>query len=288
MVYTKKKYSKSSAATRIQRNFRRFRARKYASRYNKARTFQSRVSHAVLKKEPMQYSIFGKDQEGVSQAPFIFASISNINYSREDTNPMYYRSSEKVKPINLHMNFRLEAQDTPYNQVVVMMVRHKRSGRINDSDLQASFGPAVLGAETTLDDRPFLPSTATPNSSCANMTGTSLTAKPEMLAGLMNPKVVDVCWTKSFFVQPQWRASSGSTDTNYLAGQTYPQVKEFEVNYKFPKDIWKYPHQPTGGTAAEFPYNNKCYHILAWSDSVSGTSHPKLSANFRLSFKDID
>ncbi len=271
------------AARRIQRAFRKYRARRYSTK-----KLSTAVSKITLKKEPVQYSIFAKDQVGISQTPFVFANISNINFDRDNTNPTFYRSSSKVKPLNLHMNFRIEAQDAPYNQVTVMMVRHKRSEAIVNSDIGGT-GPAG-GAVTDQYDKPFLPSTLTPNSSCANMTGISTSAKPDMLAQLMNPKVVDVMWTKSFFVQPQWRGvGGGATATSYQGGQTYPMIKEFDINHRWsPKELWKYQHQPAGGTNADFPYNNKCYHILAWSDSVTGTVHPQLSCQFRLSFKDLD
>lgn len=276
-------YGRRTAARKIQRAYRKTRKPKTVS----TRRFTARVNRAVLKKEPVQYSIFAKDQVGISQSPFVFANISNIAFDRDNTNPTYYRSSSKVKPLNLSMNFRIEAQDAPYNQVTVMMVRHKRSDAIVDADVQNST-PAG-GALTDENDKPFLPSTLTPNGSCANMTGISTSAKPEMLAKLMNPKVVDVLWTKTYFVQPQWRATGGgATATSYNAGVTYPMIKEFEVNYKFRKDIWKYKHQAAGGTNPDFPYNNKCYHVLAWSDSVTGSLHPLLSCQFRLSFKDID
>lgn len=275
-----------AAASTLQRAWRRRRFRTN-NRYKKNRFFNRRVNNAVLKKEPVQYSIFAKDQVSISQIPIVYANISNINYDRDNTNPTFYRSSAKCKPLNLHMNFRIEAQDSPYNQVTVMMVRHKRSDPIVDADLTPS--PPGTGALTNAYDKPFLPSTLTPNSTCADMSGISTTAKPHMLAQLMNPKVVDVMWTKSFFVQPQWRATGGgAAATTFLAGQTYPEIKEFEVNHKFTKDIWKYQHQAAGGTSADFPYNNKSYHILAWSDSVIGTAHPLLSCQFRMSFKDLD
>lgn len=278
-------YRRGQAARRIQAAFRRYRKKRSYKKKRYSTRFNRRVQNVVLKKEPVQYSIFGKDQTDVSQAPAIFASISNIKYERDSTNPTFFRSSSKVKPLNLHMNFRIEAQDAPYNQVVVMMIRHKRSDPIANADMQTALG----GAITSQYDKPFLPSTLAPNGSVANMSGLSTTAKPDFLAGLMNPKVVDVMWSKSFFVQPQWKATGGgATATSYVAGNTYPMIKEFEVNHKFTKDIWKYKHQPAGGQSADFPYNNKCYHIIAFSDSVAGTSHPKLSGQFRLSFKDLD
>lgn len=163
------------------------------------------------------------------------------------------------------------------------MVRHKRS----DPILAADLSPAIGGALTNQYDKPFLPSTLTPNDSAANMNGISTTARPSFLAELFNPKVVDVMWTKSFFVQPQVKSGGNPTITSNL-GVTYPMVKEFEINQKFGKDIWKYQHQAAGGTNPDYPYNNKCYHILAWSDSVVGSTHPQLSAQFRLSFKDLD
>lgn len=284
MPYTKhgkpdRRY-RQSAARKIQAAFRRRMKRKQQSRVSR-----QTVTRALIAKEPVQYSIFGKDSTNISQTPVIFANISNMNFDRDNANPTFYRSSSKVKPLNLNMKFRIDAQDAPYNQVTVCMVRHKRSTEIVNADIQGGLG----GALTDAYDKPFLPSTLAPNSSAANMTGTSATARPELLTGLMNPKVVDLIWSKSFFVQPQWKATGGGpTATSYVAGNTYPMVKEFEVNHKFTNDTWKYQHQAAGGTVASFPYNNKCYHILAWSDSVIGTSHPTLSGNFRLSFKDLD
>lgn len=283
MPYTKhgrpdRRY-RHSAARKIQAAFRRRRTR------NTRKVSHQTVTRALIAKEPVQYSIFGKDAINVSQTPNIFANISNMNFSRDDTNPTYFRSSSKVKPLNLNMRFRLEAEDPPYNQITICMVRHKRSTEIVAADIQGGLG----GALTNAYDKPFLPSTLAPNSSAANMTGVSATARPDLLAGLFNPKVVDVMWAKSFFVQPQWRGiGGGATASTYQGGMTYPQIKEFEVNHKFSNDTWKYEHQAAGGTTATFPYNNKCYQILTWSDSVVGSSHPQVSAQFRLSFKDLD
>ena len=266
---------------------RRTAARKIQSAWRKRRSFKMRnknftrkVNKAVLSKEPMQYNIFGK-QSALSQVPIVLASFSNLFFDRSSANQLYFRTSTKVKPYNLHLDFRFDAVDSPYNVITVALVRHKRSEEITNADLTPS-APAT-GALTNQNDKPFLPSTLAPNSSVANMTGISTQAHPEMLASLLNPKVVEVIWTKSVVLQPQWTQSDGRP-----AGNTYPMTKMLSKNIKFKPQIWKYQTQADGDTTATFPYNNKCYQILAWSDSVSGTSHPTVNMNTRLSFKDLD
>ena len=104
---TLKRYTRNKAATLIQAAFRGTRARKNMQRKIQYRNRQ--INRALLKKEPVQYSIFGKDSVNISQTPILFANISNMTFDRDNTNPTYYRSSSKVKPMNLHAVFRIEA-----------------------------------------------------------------------------------------------------------------------------------------------------------------------------------
>lgn len=271
------RFSRSSAASRIQRAWRR---RKYCGPTRPTRSFVTRVTNACLKKDPVQYRLFGVETT-ISQQPMILQNISDLKYHIALSNPQWYRTSPKIRPLNLNCTFRLTAQDSPYNQIVIMFVRHRRSTPIVAADIQSGGG-----ALTTEIDKPFLACTPNtdqiPNNAPVNMTGTNTDAFPAALANMMNPKVVEVLWTKVVELSPQERLTDGTG----LTGQVFPPMKTFEYNHKFGNDIWKYQYDVTN--EENFPYNNKCYQFLAWSDSVNLSSHPEVNLCCRLSFKDID
>lgn len=279
-----------TAASRIQRAWR-------ARRRGNYKGFVRKVNRAVMSRDPVQYRLFSTNLVGptggnaykvVSQTPQILLDISDVKFNNENANLKYVRTSQKMKPMNLHLNFTVLPQDFPYNRVSVALVRHKRSVPIEPADIQG----AVSGALTTEDDKPFLPctnATATnvfPNDIGCNMTGLNATADPFILNSLgWNPKVVDVIKTWNITVQNKDQL----TDGNGFTGVTYPYIKSWEYNHKF-KEIWKYENNTSrdDNTESFWPYNNKCYQIIAFSDSVAGSSHPTISCAARLSFKDLD
>ena len=292
---------RNTAAARIQRAWRRNRFRKgyRMARYKK---FARRVNAITLRKDPTQYRLFSTNDTsatpdtayvGISQTPIVLLNLSDLKFNNENTSAKYVRTAPKVKVMNMLLRMSILAQDSPFNRVSVALVRHKRTEPILNADIQAALG----GALTTQNDKPFLPSTTAtnnntqPNDIGCNMTGLNPGANPFVLNSLgWNPKVVQVVKKWDVIVQPQWRAiAGGDTPTSYQAGQTYPLIREIEYNHSF-NEVWKFPSKTSTNNLTEsfFPYNNKCYSLIAFSDSVSGSSHPAISAHVRLSFKDLD
>lgn len=262
---------RARSARTIQQAWRRRKARK------KTGNFTKRVQVAVQRGEPIQYRLYGVDRQPVSQAPQVVMNISNIKTSTENANQMYLRTSRKIKPIGITFRFRVDMQDAPFNQVCWALVRHKRSEPLLSTDLNNG-----VGALTTASDKPFLPldDAGNYNENVTNMTGTSNFAHPSMLLKYFNPKVVDVVKTWTANVQP----------VSQLPGlQNWGPYYECDYHHTFHKnDVWKYPEIREGAVTTPFPYNNKCYSIVGWSDSVTISSHPTLSIATRFTFKDID
>ena len=253
------------AASRIQRRFRKYRASK----------FTKKVARAALSRDPVQYRLYGVDREPASQNPAVLMNISNIKANNGDTNPMYVRTAQKIKPINLNLRFRVDSQDAPFNQVCIALIRSKRSTPVTDALLNAGNGPI-----TNASDRPFLQlnDPTNYNTNVTNMTGLSNFAHPSMLLEFFNPKVVQVIKTWTVNVQP----------TTQTPNQNYPPFREWSYNHRFKGEIWKYPEMRPDTTVTDFPYNNMCYTLVYWSDSVAQTSHPAVTASARFSFKDLD
>ena len=286
--YVKKYASRRRAAMTIQRRWRR---RKYV----KSKNFRSRVNRAVLSYDPQQYYLRAiTNQTAVTQSPFSY-DLTGLHYDVSPNaipNPKYHRSSNKIKVQNLQLNFRITAGKDLYNKVTLMLVRHKRSTPILQTDIQETVGGQDI-PRLTGNDLPFLP---VMNNSPAGanfnfnfgVTPTGI-ADTEALACFTNPKVVDVLWTKSVMVQPKQFSSAtpGAVNPTFPSGFTFQ--KHFSINKKL-NEIWKYPQPPADSTGNDlFPYNNKCYSIIAVSDSLStSTSHPILDLTMRLSFKDLD
>lgn len=271
------------------------------TRLAKSKTFKRAVTTVEQNNNPMQYRLFSSNDTtttpdnpfvGISQTPFILMNLSNVKFNNENANLKYCRTSPKMRPINLHINMTVLGQDSPYSRVCLALVRHKRAQPIVLADIVAGAG---VGALTTANDKPFLPCTnATadntfPNDIGCNMeTGLNTHANPVALNSLgWNPKVVDVIKTWNVTLQVKDRLTDGSG----VIGITYPLIKEIEYNHRFPKDEeWRFENRtsPNDLTEFKFPYNNKCYQLIAFSDSIAGTTHPTVSVHCRLSFKDID
>ena len=255
------------SASKIQKAWRKRRAN---------RNFTRNVQTAVLRGDPVQYRLYGVDRQTVSQAPIVVLNCSNLKASTQVSNAMYLRTSRKIKPLGITFRFRVDMQDAPFNQVCWALVRHKRAEPIVSTDLNNG-----VGALTTSSDKPFLPldDGTGYNENITNMTGTSNFAHPSMLLKYFNPKVVDVLKTWTANVQP----------VTQLPGlQNFPPYKEYDYHHDFKGEIWKYPEIREGATTTPFPYNNKCYSIIGFSDSVTATSHPTLTVSARFSFKDMD
>lgn len=242
--------------------------------------FKKRVNNAVMAKQPTQYRLYGRNRDSIDQRPIVFENISNLKALQENTNPRFYRASMKIKPIGITFRFRAWAQDLPNNQLSVAFVRHRRTDPIVADDLVTGLGP-LLNA----NDKPFM-NLAAPNDTAQTaiqMTGLSNFAIPSMLLKMFNPKVVDVLKTWTVNLQP----TSGPNDAGT---SNYKPYREWEYTYRFKgNEMWKYPAMRDPETEeTTFPYNNKCYQLLAWSDSVSETASPALSVVTRFSFKDIE
>lgn len=251
------------AARRIQRAFR------------SRKGFRKNVNRAVLTTHPMQYRLYGIDRSSVSQAPTVLMNLSNLKASTENTEPMYLRASRKIKPMSWTMRFRADYQDAPFNQMCFALIRHKRSDPVVSADINNG-----LGALTTSTDKPFLPldDAGGYNENVTNMTGVSTFAHPSFLLKYFNPKVVDVLKTWTVNVQP----------TTQDPNQNFTPFREWTYTHRFKGETWKYPEIREGTVSTPFPYNNKCYAIVGWSDSVAATSHPEISIACRFSFKDLD
>jgi len=283
-------YSRSSAATRIQRSFRARRGR-----------FTRRVQTAVRRGEPQQYYVGNLlNQTSVTQAPEVY-SISNIYQDNSATgvqNPKWHRASNKVYAQNLHLNFRVMAQKDEYNKVCIALVRHKRSEPITSTMIQATQTlpvPATI-PQLTAVDAPFLnimsgynPAGSIPPLCDLNFGKPTTAANVPALASYFNPKVVDVIWHKTVTVQPLVE-NPPATGANVAFPTGWPAIREFEYNKRF-NETWKFPSSPAGTTGYNtFPtINNKCYSLIVWSDSLStSASHPIVDCSMRLSFKDQD
>lgn len=271
------------------------------TRLAKSKTFKRAVTTVEQNNNPMQYRLFSSNDTTatpdnpfvhVSQTPFIIMNLSNVKFNNENTNLKYVRTSPKMRPINLHINMTFLGADTPYSRICLALVRHKRAQPIQLVDI---VGPTGAGALTTANDKPFLPCTnATANNTFPNDIGCNMEgglnphANPVALNSLgWNPKVVDVLKTWNVTLQTKDRLTDGTG----TIGVTYPSIKEIEYNHRFPKDEeWRFENRtsPDDNTEFKFPYNNKCYQIIAFSDSVALTTHPTVSVHCRLSFKDID
>ena len=279
---------------------RRYRAaRTIQRRFRARRAFSRRVNSAVLSRDPQQYYLRAiTNQTAITQSPYSY-DLTGLHYDVTGNaipNPKYHRSSNKIKIQNLQLNFRVTAGKDTHNKVTVMLVRHKRSEPIVQADIQDTV-TTPSGTETipllTQNDKPFLPlMNNSPTGANFNLnfgTGPTGIADTEALACFTNPKVVDVLWTKSIMVQPQYFSpgAGGTPPPTFPAGFTFQ--KHFSINKKL-NEIWKYPQPPVNTSGNDlFPYNNKCYSIIAVSDSLSSsTSHPLLDLTMRLSFKDLD
>lgn len=241
------------------------------------RKFQARVRNATLAKDPCQYRLFGSGSVELSQTPTVVEQFSNLKALLSTTNPRFYRTSMKIKALNLNIHARIDVADET-NQICIALLRHKRSDPIVDADIQAGLGAGPL---VSAADKPFMDLGA-PNTNSTNMTGTSNSAAPHMLLNMFNPKVVDVMKTWTFDLQNPPPAAA----TSWLSF-TRP-YKSFEINHKF-NEIWKFPdvREPTL-MEATYPYNNKTYTLIGWSDSGAATAHPTIRLQTRLSFKDLD
>ena len=266
--------SRHHAAGVIQARWRRRKKYMY-----KKRKFQARVRNATLAKDPCQYRLYGSDTVQLSQTPAVVEQFSNLKALMSTTNPRFYRTSMKIKAINLNMHVRLDVADST-NQICLALLRHKRSDPITDADIQAA--PVGTGPLVSAPDKPFMDLSA-PNSNSTSMTGISNSACPHLLLNMFNPKVVDVMKTWTFDLQLPPVANS---DTSWLSF-TRP-YKSFEINHKF-NEIWKFPdvREPTL-LDTSYPYNNKTYTLIGWSDSGAGTTHPTVRIQSRFSFKDLD
>ena len=253
------------AASRIQRRFRKYRASK----------FTKKVARAALSRDPVQYRLYGVDREPASQNPAVLMHISNIKANNGDTNPMFVRTSQKIKPINLNLRFRVDSQDQPFNQVCVALIRSKRSTPVTDALLNGGTGPI-----TNASDRPFLQldDPTGYNTNVTNLNGVSTFAHPSMLLEFFNPKVVQVIKTWTVNVQPETQTPN----------QNMRPYVEWSYNHRFKGEIWKYPEMRPDTTVTDFPYNNSCYSLVYWSDSIIQTAHPAVTASARFSFKDLD
>ena len=289
--------SRHMAAVKLQAAFRGRRTRKaLAKKRVTHRRFVSKVNRAVLSKDPQQYYLTPVMPIGtqVTQAPQAW-DISGLYYNQTSAalpNAKYYRTSNKIKVNNMQLNFRVKADRDSYNKVTLILVRHKRSGPVLNADLQQTqLVPPATIPQMQAEDVPFLPINANdppfnPSNINLGFGSTTLTADPESLANFTNPKVVDVIWKKSVMVQPRVTTSDPLT-LAYPTGFTFE--KHFTKNIRL-NEIWKYPNPPqdTSGNGV-FPYNNKCYSIIAVSDSISSSaSHPIVDCSMRLSFKDLD
>ena len=259
-------HAKNYAASRIQRAWRTRRAR---------RNFNKKVSRAILARDTVQYRLYGVDREPASQNPAVLMNISNIKANNGDANPMYCRTSQKIKPLGLHLSFRVDSQDTPFNQVCVALIRSKRSDPVTSAQLSSGTGPI-----TNVSDAPFLQldDGTGYNTNVTNMTGTSNFAHPQMLLDYFNPKVVQVVKKWVVNVQPDTQTPN----------QNFLPYREWDYFHKFKGEIWKYPEMRPDTTVTDFPYNNKCYQLVYWSDSVIATAHPAVTCSARFSFKDLD
>lgn len=266
------------AARRIQRSFRKYR------KYRATKRFNRKVNRAVMRKEPLQYTLQGFDVNtdpslaAISVTPQIVASFSNIPFNNQTANAKFCRTSQKILAKTLSLQMELSCADN-FNKICLAFIRYKRSEPLTNADLQDP--GAGAGPLTTLDDKPYLPCENNANfyynSVPLNMTTNPITtAHPFMLQDMWNPKVVDVIKT--------WKVQLQIPE----AGSTYPGIKQLSYFYKFNK-IFKYQNAVSTG-ASNRPsetYNNQNYYLVAWSDSKV-VSHPQMSLSFRMTFKDLD
>lgn len=285
------KMAPATAASRIQRAFRRRRAARGR--------FTRRVQTAVMRGEPQQYCIKNLlNQTSVTQAPSTY-DISNLYYDNSATglvNSKWYRTSNKIFVQNMHLDIRVTAGKDDFNKVCIALVRHKRSEPITDVMLQQQqLTPPCTIPQLQNVDSPFLPINSgttggPPPKVDLNFGYTNRNANVEALASFFNPKVVDLIWHKTVTVQPLKSAVVPGATANVTFPTGWPYIREFEYNKKM-NEIWTFPSaaQQTAGTDVFPTVNNKCYSLICWSDSISSSaSHPVVDCSMRLSFKDKD
>lgn len=276
-----KKYGRK---TKFRRNYA---AKKIQSKWRYG--FNNRVQRACLKKDPVQYRLFGVQALQLTQTPIVIMNVSNLKARNDITNAMYLRTSRKIMPQSLSLKFRVdpepyaETQGGNFNQVCFALLRHKRAAEIVDAYINNGAG---AGALTSVNNKPFLPLNDTTgfNEDVTNMnTGISADPRPELLLKYFNPKVVDVV--------KMWSCNvcSKGPDLGNQSG-VYKPFWSKDFYHKYKHETWKYPEMRGGvTTTTDFPYNNKCYQIVGWSNSPSGIgSHPTITIASRLTFKDLD
>jgi len=272
------------AAVRLQRAFRK--------RRKTSGGFTKKVRSAVMSREPVQYNLKNViDSEPITQDPVAY-QLSDIyfdNTADSVANAKLYRTSNKVKVMNMNLQFRILAGKDAYNVVTLMLLRSKRSSPITNDDIQDISGGPLLTAE----DKPFmkLSTTLTNYDMPSFLFGSSATEWPatDQLTKYTNPKVCELMWSKTVTVQPMWKTNPTPTTTMTTFPTGFTFKKEFEYNHRFNEE-WKFPEAPEDTQGRDIlPYNNKCYTLVAVSDSPSDTqSHPVVLCNMRMSMKDID
>lgn len=282
----RRRYTRHSAATRIQTAFRR-------------RNFARRVSSAVTRMEPQQYHVKAVlNQTSVTQAPTVY-HFSNVYYNNTGAgaqNPKWYRGSNRIFVQNLHFDIRVQAGKDDFNTVCVALVRHKRSEPITDAMLQQTqITPPATIPQLQQVDAPFLPINTNPGGGAPPMIDlnfgyTARNANVDALASFFNPKVIDLVWHKTVKVQPLAALPGPAATANTTFPTGWPYIRDFEYNKKL-NETWVFPSAPAGTAGdAVFPtVHNKCYSLIVWSDSLSSSaSHPTMDVNLRMSFKDRD
>lgn len=277
-------FARSTAATRIQRAFRR--------RRGQYKTFTKKVNRAVLSQRQTQYHLFGETSFSVTEAPRVMCSLSAIPYDHSNPNNKWARTCPKIKlqswTIDMYAKCSVEA---PITKMVVQLVRHKRSNNLQDTDLQSS---VVVGAPAVdRDNAAFLNCADAPN----DLTVGQMQNNPFALSHMTNPKVIEVLKTWRFTLEAHLQIANAATPTvnidvlpDLYRPVTYPKVISKDYYRKVNK-VLKYPVLESDNLTQPYEpcYNNHNYFLICYSDYAdSGSRPPTVEYTVRTSFRDID
>lgn len=220
----RRRFTRKSAASKIQRSFRSYRSRKPTA-----------IRRVVRNMEPFKYVVSSINTSPSTTWVFMY-NLSNITWSKGGGPNR--RSSTKCQLKGLQMNIRVAVADAT-NTIKLALIRGRRSGALNSSSI--AFDPNVAGDDLHL---------------------------------AFNQRFVQCIWSKLINVQ------------STAAGSVYPPYRSIEKYFNL-STICKYEQAPDDNDYTAQPYNNTALYLIAVSDS-SLSSHPRISGQCRLAFKDLD
>lgn len=266
--YSAAKFRKKTAASRIQRAWRR-------------KKFSRNVKKVVTSLEPYKYHIQstqwpneGPTNVGANPTTNLIA-LTNIPYNTQSIENQ--RSSTKVMAKNLRIRAVLRANSDAYSRIRLLVVRSKRSQNAGNVDQFANMPN---------DDNLWR------RTGVSQATGTLV--PQDAINAFPNTRFVEVLWDKTFQLGTQagkMSTTATAQPVNYTTAGNAPHKSSlFVEKYIKLNKILKFNavSDPASGTEYDYsPYNNQSYFLVAVSNS-SSTPNPNVNAISMLSFKDLD